>query len=372
MTIAFYMNCVSTHQLPLAKEVAALVGADNFTYIYEGESEQAYQRAGVEGLKFKVQGLRYDDGRLRDDSREVLESAEILYTGLRDLELFERRAAKGLKTYYTSERWFKPIRGLPGWMKMLVPSYRKMVKRFVKWANKDPNARVLAIGPWAKKDFLRIGISLDKIVDWGYYVKPSDALPAEKSDGTLRLLWCGRLLGWKRVGDIVRAVGEHVGLKRVGVSGKKLESKVEVEDRKISLTIVGDGPEKERLMKMAEKINSFVHLHSSPSPIITFLPGQPADKIREIMRKHDTLIFASNAYEGWGAVVSEALEEGMNVIGTYECGAAPTLLPRERLFHCGDEKELARLIDAESRGALPPCSIGEWTAAKAAQRLLLI
>ena len=334
MKVAFYMNCVSTHQLPLAKEVDALV--DEFTYVYEGEGDQAYQRVDDVGdIVVKKIGV---ESRCRAE----LEDSDLLLSGLRDLELFERRAKKGLKTFYTSERWFKPPLGR---FRMLVPGYRRMVKRFVAWVNTDPGARVLAIGPWAKRDFLRMGVKLDKIVDWGYYVEPSHALPAEKADGSLRLLWCGRLLGWKRVGDIVRAVGEHVGLKRVG----------------ISLTIVGDGSEKDRLMEMAATI-----------PGVTFLPSQSPEKIRELMRQHDTFVLASNGYEGWGAVVSEALEEGMNVIGTYEAGASAAMLPTDRLYHAGDVKVLARLLEAEYRGELPACSIGEWTAKRAAERLVRI
>ena len=34
--------------------------------------------------------------------------------------------------------------------------------------------------------------------------------------------------------------------------------------------------------------------------------------------------------------VEKALEEGMNVIGTYEAGASAAILPRERLYHAGD------------------------------------
>ena len=60
----------------------------------------------------------------------------------------------------------------------------------------------------------------------------------------------------------------------------------------------------------------------------------------------------------------------MNVIGTWECGACPTLLPKERLYHCGDVKALACLLEAEYRGELPACSIGEWTAKNAAERLV--
>lgn len=127
MKVAFCMNCVSTHQMPLAKEVAALVGVENFVYVYVGESGQAYQRvAEVGDIKVKVKG----------EGEQWIENSDLLLSGLRDLELFERRAKKGLKTYYTSERWFKPIplRGikvektggcgqwnLPGSLRMLVP-----------------------------------------------------------------------------------------------------------------------------------------------------------------------------------------------------------------------------------------------------------
>lgn len=325
--VAFYMNCVSTHQLPLAREIAALVGADNFTYIYEGEGSQAYQRvADVGDVVVKRIG-----GESR--CRAELEDSDLLLSGLRDLELFERRAKKGMKTFYTSERWFKPRLGA---LRMLVPSYRKMVKRFVKWANMDPNARVLAIGPWAKKDFLRMGVRTDKIIPWGYFVEPSTSQAAQTSrtshtSRTLRVLWAGRDIPLKHVKDIERAVL---------LANRKLTSTVQ--------------PQTSNLQPIS----------------FTKLTGVSPAEVRAAMRSHDTFVFASNGYEGWGAVVSEALEEGMNVICSSDCGAGPTLLPRARLFKCGDIGALAKLLEAEYRGELPPCSIGEWTAKKAANKLI--
>ena len=47
---------------------------------------------------------------------------------------------------------------------------------------------------------------------------------------------------------------------------------------------------------------------------------------------------------GWGAVLNEALEEGMEVVGTFEAGASATILPRENLFHAGDWRGLRRLL----------------------------
>ena len=83
------------------------------------------------------------------------------------------------------------------------------------------------------------------------------------------------------------------------------------------------------------------------------------------MRNHDVYVLASNAYEGWGAVVSEALEEGMKVVGTYEAGSSATILPKECLFHAGEWKRLLESLQNGVHGV----GIGEWTAANASKVL---
>jgi glycosyltransferase involved in cell wall biosynthesis len=82
------------------------------------------------------------------------------------------------------------------------------------------------------------------------------------------------------------------------------------------------------------------------------------------MREHDVYVLASNGYEGWGAVVSEALEEGMKVIGTYEAGSSATILPKECLFKSGDYVVLRKML-ADSAG-LPLLDKEIWSAKNAA------
>ena len=121
----------------------------------------------------------------------------------------------------------------------------------------------------------------------------------------------------------------------------------------LPLDIYGDGPEKARLKELA-------------GPSVRFHPFVPIEKVRQIMREHKIYVFPSNGYEGWGAVVSEALEEGMIVYASCESGAGATILPHERLFHSNDFKALSRLLSQNN----VPLTFGEWRACNAADYIV--
>jgi len=187
---------------------------------------------------------------------------------------------------------------------------------------------------------------LGKMRMWGYFVEGGRGRMREENDkAELRVLWVGRLMNWKRVDTIVRAVGECARMKHMDDS---LPS--------ISLDVYGTGPEERRLKMLAAKYDD----------AIRFYPPVPIADVRKLMREHDVYVLSSNSYEGWGAVVSEALEEGMKVIGTYEAGSSSTILPDSNLFHAGDWRGLMKLL----LGGVPAVGIGEWTARHAADYLV--
>ena len=366
MTVAFYMNCVSAHQLPLARETAKLVGEANFRYVDAGLTGQAYQTADAKEswiVKKPAAG-------------EILENCDLLLTGLRDFDLIERRSAAGKKTCYYSERWFKPRIGI---LRLLAPRYFRMARRFVRllssganclyypigihgardmarlcglmhgsWKclfqapeldfERKPGGRIHLAGKWRFEDEKRY--CLDKMRMWGYYVAPPETnVPPQSSPNSskkVRALWVGRLLNWKRVDTIVRAVGE-------------------IANEDTTLDIYGEGPAERRIRKLAARYGETVKFH----PPVTIA------EVRKLMREHDVYILSSNGYEGWGAVASEALEEGMKVLGTCEAGACATMLPEECRFHAGDWRALMKLLEA----AIPHCGIGAWTAKTAASAL---
>ena len=405
MKFVLYTNALSAHQIPLAREIVKLAGADNFRYVYTSKEGQKLQESNAtEGW---IEFLPIEE------TNERLENADVMLVGgIRPIDLCERRAASGKITFYMSERWFKPPIGM---FRLLVPSYRRMAKRFVRLLDVG-GITYLPIGIHAARDMARLyGLvhgdwrclfrapeldserkpggkiwlknnhaehvahvdkkyCLDKMRMWGYFVEPSrfphlnyqTQTPSSstqltqsqlKTHNSLKVLWVGRLLKLKRVDTIIRAVGElsrlNASLPPTPTRNSNSVPSNSNSNLQLSLDIYGTGPEESKLKRLAAK---YVN-------IINFYPPVPIDDVRKLMREHDIYVLASNAYEGWGAVVSEALEEGMKVVGTFEAGSSATILPKESLFHAGDWKGLLKLL----QNGAPRVGIGEWTAKGAAE-----
>lgn len=353
MTVALYTNIISPHQLPLAREIVRRIGRENYRYIYTDDFHAERTEMGWHcDQADDVRCLRFDFRQQlpeNAEARDWLENCDLLLCCPRDLGLIERRCQRGRRTYYVNERWFKPP-----WeyLRMVVPSFRRMARKFISLVNEYEEFRLLPIGVHACRDFRRLGVASDKMTTWGYFVEPSRyRMPWQKSElprQTLRVLWVGRMLPLKRVDTLLKAVACCR------------------ERFPISLTIVGDGLLRSKLERLAKQ------MFGSQLNGVHFEHSVSIGKVRELMRSHDVYVLPSNGYEGWGAVVSEALEEGMTVFGTHEAGSCATMLPNSQLFHVGDWRRLACLLEMFH---LEPQKFDNggpflWTAARAAERLL--
>ena len=105
------------------------------------------------------------------------------------------------------------------------------------------------------------------------------------------------------------------------------------------LKFVGDGKLKERLQQeiKKKKIQKNIHLVGSVS----------INQIPDYLYSSDVLVLPS-LYDGWGAVVNEAMQAGCYVICSDACGACMLLDGNPKLgrvFKAGDEKELADCLN---------------------------
>ena len=371
--------------MPLMRAIAHRLGENEVRYVYTQDLETGRQSLGWTEEARPVWAL---DARQHPEcAREWLEDCPCLMSGCRDYDLFERRVKRQLVTFYSGERWFKQLPvfdgncDLPGWLRLFSPNFFRMASRMRKLLRGKRPFYYLPDGIWAANDMLRLvnwlgcnfrpvhlsvrrtpggvvqnrGRAFDRVRLWGYFVSPSTerlAQSCKRDAAALKILWVGRLLDWKCVDTVVRAVCVHADMNSHGRKPGMM------------LDVYGSGPMEESLKLLAKGHEEFICFHRTVE----------INKVRDLMREHDVYVLASNAREGWGAVTNEALEEGMHVLGTYEAGSSATMLDDKDLFHAGDWRRLQvlleRCLDEKQRSTLKGQGIGEWSAEKAAEKMV--
>jgi len=198
---------------------------------------------------------------------------------------------------------------------------------------------VLAIGHLASKWYRNIGFSPDKIFDFCYVVEEKNDdtvdIACSNSDGILKILFVGQLISRKRVTVLLEALR-----KLKGAPWK--------------LSIIGDGVEKPVLVSLAKELGI--------SASVEFFGFQDNASVRRAISNADLLALPSH-WDGWGAVVNEALMAGTRVVCSDFCGAADLVrdTPYGGVFACDSVDGLAHqlsaqiargTVSAEERGAI--------------------
>ena len=240
----------------------------------------------------------------------------------------EKRLKQNKVTFYFSERWFKA--GL-GKARLLHPRIMNIVYHFHKLSS-YPSFFYLAQGQYAADDFKFIRLCPGRILNFGYFTSveknysQNKTLPSDK----INILWCGRMMKCKRVDILIKAFSNIYKIKP-----------------QVHLTIVGEGEEQKSIDKLIKKL--------LPAKSITRLNLLPSQQVRELMNQADIYVFPSNGFEGWGAVVNEAMSESCVIVGSNKAGAIRTMIEHNKnglVFPSGNSKELEKqllyLIDNQS------------------------
>ncbi len=178
---------------------------------------------------------------------------------------------------------------------------------------------VLATG-WRTPDWvIARGMPWERVFPFAYFL-PTPTLPQHvdsQSYERFRFLFVGRLIALKRVDLLIEALGL--------LGGENFE-----------LVVVGEGPCGPQWQALTEGT----------------LPGRvrwrglvPMDTVPGLMAQADCLVLPSR-YDGWGAVVSEALMAGTPVICSDACGTAGVVRASKvgGVFANGDRDTLARRL----------------------------
>lgn len=140
------------------------------------------------------------------------------------------------------------------------------------------------------------------------------------------LLCVGQLIERKGVGLFVEACG------RAAQQGEQF-----------SVVLVGSGPEKENLYKLAEQ-------HGLKS--FEILPNQSQETLNAMYRAADVFVFPT-LEDVWGLVVNEAMWAGTPVLCSQFAGCAKELLPESCIFDPTSEKSFDAALHKALTGGIP-------------------
>jgi len=321
MRILHVTNIVSHHQLPLARSFARLVGADNFRFATTDPPSLERQRLGwasdVDEPWFIGAG---ENSAAAAEFERWWDLADVVICGERRFKRMKDRVDAGKLTFYMSERWWKPPVGAA---RLLVPRFSLMAAQFRKLAQSE-FFHYLPMGGLAAGDLKRIVAMPGRMWEWGYFTDTSAAASTTTDRASNRsVLWAGRMLGWKRVDTLIRAF-----------------SVLQDKFPDARLTLVGDGPERLRLESLASKLIKHGNCE--------FRGAVRAPEVIKLMQQHAIYVLPSNGYEGWGAVVNEAMASGSAVVASKVTGAAASVITHGAnglLFDPGNWRSLRDNLD---------------------------
>lgn len=153
----------------------------------------------------------------------------------------------------------------------------------------------------------------ETLLSWGFH-KEEIFYGLDTSDNEF---WCKRVenTDFKDLPSIYfMTVGRQTKMKNLPFFLKAYKTYLE-QGGKIPLVMVGNGPEHEKLIEIA---NNDSH--------ITFIDFQPRENIRQLFVRMKALVLPSTKVETWGMVVNECMASGHVVAISKECGSATTLV----------------------------------------------
>lgn len=194
--------------------------------------------------------------------------------------------------------------------------------RAIKWILKQAKG-ALGSGKYAVEWFRMMGFK--GFLNVGFFGVDSNTFTPQGKKfrkDEFKMLYVGRLVKTKRVGDIIKALPY---LQAKGIP--------------ITLVVVGDGPARRQIEALAKKIGV--------QECITFEGALTHSELPELMRNADGFIFPSES-EAWGAVLVEAASSGLPLIASDEIGSAKDVLCDGKngfIFPKGDILKLSLRIE---------------------------
>ena len=312
MRIRFWQNNISPHHAEVYNALAAMPEV-SVSLVVQGEISPERIRLGWREPELRdVQIVRNWDESAADGLLDDPHTVEIFIApwGYRKIRSAFRRAVPRSQVPLAMISEPGDWRGLSGAIRVARGRLHSMLygRRL---------AFVLAIGDLAEEWFLKCGYPSHKIFPYIYTTRPPSEVPALYTTGGRRLIFVGQLVQRKGLDRLLIALADF-------------------RDNDWELMIVGNGPGRPYFQWLTSRLGLGNRVH--------FSGGVSNEDISARIGKSDLLVLPSR-WDGWGAVVNEALHEGVPVLVGERCGAK-RLVQRELSGAVFREAESPKLKEA--------------------------
>lgn len=318
--IIFWQYIPSPHQIPTLERFAELMLGVEVLLVCEQSMDQSLLDLGWQSVEdSQLTIVVKPDGELVQQLADknpltTLHVLNSLYYVDMVKRVYERLLKNGAKFGLLSEgREYLGVKGL-----LRVLQSRVLDRTVARHCD-----FVLAMGAVGVSWYTKVGYAQTKVLNYGYTPAIATAECVDSMEKDFVVLFVGRLEARKRVDLLLRAVAS-------------------LDNRRLTVRIIGGGQEENKLKSLSTKLGL--------SDQIEWCGVIPNHQLGRELSPADLLILPSR-WDGWGAVVNEALLSGTPAVVSDCCGASDLLESADRrlggVFHSGSVTSLASSIRSQ-------------------------
>ncbi len=359
MTITFFSNFLVPHQLYFCQCMVKLLG-DKFIFVATQPFNQKEVTKGFDDINLN-HSFCLPSYLNEDNHKKMLylcDNSDIVVIGSAPEWIFRRRIKSGKVLFRYSERAFKPLSK----NNKNPISIACMIKGNTVYYNRP--LYMLCASAYTAGDYLKVNAYKNKAYRWGYFPKGSDKstedlLFLKSRNEKIIITWVGRMISWKH------------GEKAIEVANFLKEKNID-----FKLKLIGDG---DCRAEWEEKCFSY-----NLSGSVEFVGNMKNNEVITVLESTDVFLFTSDANEGWGAVVNEAMSCACAVVACSSAGSVPYLVKEGDngfMFKEGDdlklfydtmrlctETDLRKKLSTNAKNTIA----NEWSAENASKNLVIL
>lgn len=309
MKIVFWQNIISFHQSFLLRELAY---RNDVTLVVEKEIsedriEQGWDRPDLGNVKLVI----LLDGNILNEILKSTEGSIHIFSGFTRGSIIRKGfnfVIHKQKVVLISESAI-----VYSWRKYL----RYILYKYYYFKYRDKIGFIFAMGKLGVNWFKFMGFDSNSIFEFQYFTElPRVRMQETKKPPAVSFLFIGQLILRKGIDNLLCSLNQ-------------------VKNYDWELNIIGNGILKETLINYTEQngLMDKVHFHNNMSN---------KEAMSFLSNKADYLILPSR-FDGWGAVINEALSRGVKVIVSNKCGGS-SLIINSKYGYVYNEKNLHELV----------------------------